>query len=522
MISSSTATTMRNGDEEYRSHEGEHRKNFNASPVRVTKSTVVFALCAALNSCNLGYDIGVSTNAGGLVQRDLGLTNVQRELLVGSLNFWSIFGSIFSHWICDAFGRRRSFQVAAINFIVGSLIMATASGFVVLMIGRFFLGIGVGFGLAIDPLYISEMTPAAHRGQLVTWSEMAINIGIVLGFISGLVFYEVDDNLEWRLMFGMGCILPAILIVVSQVVMAESPRWLVSKGRHEEAKAILRKIYPEEFDIDPIAQDIKDGLERDRIAKDAVGWKMIFFPTPAITRMLVVGVGIAMAQQAVGIDAIQYYLLDVLQESGIQSQKAQLAILIILGVLKLIFVIVGSKLLDSRGRKKLLYISLAGMCGACVLISFSFVGKNQSALAIVGLSLYLSFFSVGMGPVAWLIPSEIFPTTIRAKAMSIATFSNRIIATLMSSTFLSTSNAIGWGPFFIMLAGVCVVVLGFVHFLLPETKGRSLEDMSIYFAEITGDNIVLEAEKQIIAGRHREVGVEMTEKIGDGDRKSVV
>jgi len=465
---------------------------------------MIFALCAALNSCNLGYDIGVSTHAGGLIQRDLGLTDVQRELFVGSLNFWSIFGSMFSHWICDTFGRRRSFQVAAIHFILGVVIMATASGFAVLMVGRFFLGIGVGFGLAIDPLYIAEMTPAAHRGQLVTWSEMAINVGIVLGFLSGIVFYEVDDNLEWRLMFGMGCILPVILIVVSEVVMAESPRWLVSQKRDEEAKAILRKIYPEDFDVNPVAHDIKEGLERDRIAEDAVGLKMIFFPTPAVRRMLIVGVGIAMAQQAVGIDAIQYYLLDVLQESGIQSEKAQLAVLILLGVLKLVFVVVGSKLIDNRGRKKLLFISLLGMCGACVLTSFSFIGGNQGnqpAFVIIGLSLYLSFFSVGLGPVAWLIPSEIFPTIIRAKAMSIATFSNRIIATLMSSTFLSTSKAIGWGPFFLMLAGVCIVVFVFVFFLLPETKGRSLEEMSIYFAEITGDNDMLEAEKQIIAGR---------------------
>ena len=115
-----------------------------------------------------------------------------------------------------------------------------------------------------------------------------------------------------------------------------------------------------DFDINPVAQDIKEGLERDRIAEDAVGWKMILFPTPAIRRMLVVGVGVAMAQQAVGIDAIQYYLLDVLQESGIQSQKAQLAVLILLGVLKLMFVVVGSKLLDTSGRKKLLVISLLG------------------------------------------------------------------------------------------------------------------------------------------------------------------
>merc|ERR1719437_1386 len=155
------------------------------------------------------------------------------------------------------------------------------------------------------------------------------------------------------------------------------------------------------------------------------------------------------------------------------------------------------------------------MCGACILTSFSFIGNSSSAFAIIGLSLYLSFFSVGMGPVAWLIPSEVFPTSIRAKAMSIATLSNRIIATIMASTFLSTTKAIGWGSFFVVLAAVCVVIFAFVFFLLPETKGRSLEEMTLYFAEITGDNDVLEAEKQIISSRQSDGGVEMTEGKGE-------
>jgi hypothetical protein len=176
------------------------------------------------------------------------------------------------------------------------------------------------------------------------------------------------------------------------------------------------------------------------------------------------------------------------------------------------------------------------MSGACVLTSVSFFGNGSNpTFAIVGLSLYLSFFSLGTGPGAWLIPSEIFATSIRAKAMSLASFSNRITATLMATTFLSTANgtyrnasripvfdpycfilivvvlAIGWGPFFVMLAAISVVVLIFLYFLLPETKGRSLEDMSLYFAEITGDNSILEAEKKILSDRHRLGNVEMTE-----------
>ncbi|KAL3917992.1 MAG: hypothetical protein SGILL_004453 [Bacillariaceae sp.] len=341
---------------------------------------------------------------------------------------------------------------------------------------------------------------------------MAINVGIVLGFFSGIVFYGVDDGLEWRLMFAMGTILPVAMIILSRTVMAESPRWLVANGHDGEAMEILRRIYPEGFDVEPVAQDIKEALERERIAENNLGWNMILFPTPAIRRMLVVGVGTAVAQQAVGIDAIQYYLIDVLDEAGLRSDKAQLGVLMLLGMLKLLFIVIGSKLLDRRGRRPLFFVSLVGICASCVVTSFSFFGKNNnnSTFAIVGLCFYLSFFSLGMGPGAWLIPSEIFATSIRAKAMSIATFFNRITATLMASTFLSTANAIGWGSFFIMLGAIALVVLVFVFFLLPETKGRSLEDMSLYFAEITNDSSVLEAEKRVINGRQSTGAVEMT------------
>ena len=144
-----------------------------------------------------------------------------------------------------------------------------------------------------------------------------------------------------------------------------------------------------------------------------------------------------------------------------------------------------------------------GMTFALLMISFTFFSNSNtsSGFAVFGLALYLSFFSLGMGPGAWLVPSEIFGPSIRAKAMSVATFSNRIVATLMASTFLSTANAMGWGGFFLMLAIICILVGCFLFFYLPETKGRSLEDMSVYFAEITNDTSLLDAEARIIQMR---------------------
>jgi MFS family permease len=328
-------------------------------------------------------------------------------------------------------------------------------------------------------------------------------VGIVFGFSTGLILKPIPDGREWRIMFILGAILPVVMIVLVLTVMPESPRWLVQKKREEEAKEILQKIYPDGYNVDPVICDIKEALEREEAAEIGVGWEIIMFPTPAFRRMLLVGVGTAVAQQAVGIDAIQYYLLDILEESGIESDEKQSILLIFLGILKLIFIVVGGKLFDKKGRKPLLLVSLGGMACALLMVSLAFFVKSDlsSGFTIFGLALYLSFFSIGMGPGAWLIPSEVFATCIRAKAMSVATTLNRAAATLMSSTFLSTANALGWGGFFLMLCIICLIVASFLIIYLPETKGRSLEQMSIYFADITKDSTLLDAETKILKRR---------------------
>lgn len=265
-----------------------------------------------------------------------------------------------------------------------------------------------------------------------------------------------------------------------------------------------------DYDVEPVLIDMKEAIEREVQAGKVIGWDMVLFPTPAFRRMLLVGVGMAIAQQAVGIDAIQYFLVYILDQSGIQNRDAQTGILIFLGCIKLLFIIVGGKLFDSKGRRPLFFVSLAGMSAALLMLSINFFGGSHSAgFSIFSLALYLAFFSLGLGPGAWLVPSEVFATSIRAKAMSVATFLNRITATLMASTFLSTANAMSWSGFFFLLSVVCLLVLVFIYFYVPETKGRSLEDMSVYFAEITGDRSILDAEARITRER---LAVEMAEQ----------
>jgi len=361
-------------------------------------------------------------------------------------------------------------------------------------------------GLAVDPLYIAEVTPAKYRGEMVTWAEIALNVGLVFGFSTSLFLSGLENNAEWRVMILLGAILPMVMIVCVFTVMPESPRWLAANGRPEEAREVLTKIYPDGYNIEPILQDIHESLERDSAAENGLGWYIIFHPSPAFQRMLMVGIGTAVAQQAVGIDAIQYYLLDVIEDSGIDSDKKECMVLVFLGIVKLVFVFVGGKLFDKRGRRPLMFASLIGMTIALITVGVALKIDTgiSTATVIVGLAAYLAFFSIGMGPGGWLIPSEIFAISIRAKAMSVATMLNRLTATLMASTFLSTAHAMGFGEFFFLLAFICLIVLAFLYKFLPETKGRSLDDMSEYFAEIMGDQSVLQAEIELVQKREKE------------------
>ena len=194
---------------------GEEDRDGSLTSVPITNSTKLFAFCAALNSCNLGYNLGVIAGAAPLLQSTLNLSNMQLELFIGATDLFSMVGALSSNFVADALGRRWAFRVSAIIFIIGIAIESASFSYATLVTGRALVGLGVGFGLAIDPVYISEISTAAHRGQLVTWSEIAINIGIVLGFASGLFTSTVEEDMAWRIMFAAGVILPCFAIFLS-------------------------------------------------------------------------------------------------------------------------------------------------------------------------------------------------------------------------------------------------------------------------------------------------------------------
>jgi MFS family permease len=288
---------------------------------------------------------------------------------------------MLSPLVTDALGRRSTFFLAALGFIGGIAVMATATSFEILLIARAVVGIGVGIGEAIDPMYISEISPPSHRGFLVSWAEAGVAVGVVLGFTSSLIFWNMDhaSDVKWRCMLALGAVLPCVMLVLIWKVMPESPRWLLCKGKREQAKGILQTLYPPHVDIDHVVETIEESLATEQAASQTVGWtSLLCRPSPAIRRMLTVGIGIAIIQQAVGIDSVMFYLVYVIKNAGIQSELGQTLALIVLGIVKLVFVFVGAELFDKVGRRIMLFISLMGTLVGNMSIAVSVCCANMT------------------------------------------------------------------------------------------------------------------------------------------------
>ncbi|KAM7250983.1 hypothetical protein ACFE04_022866 [Oxalis oulophora] len=473
------------------------------SKPKTNKYAFACAILASLTSILLGYDIGVMSGAVIYIKKDLKISDTQVEILVGILNLYSLVGSAAAGKTSDWIGRRYTIVFAAVIFFVGALIMGFSPNYSVLMFGRFVAGIGVGYALMIAPVYTAEVSPASSRGFLTSFPEVFINSGILLGYVSNIAFSKFSLHLGWRFMLGIGAV-PSVFLAFGVLGMPESPRWLVMQGRLGDAKRVLDKTSNSKEESQLRLSEIKEaaGIPQEcqddvvEVPKQNKGqgvWRELFItPTRTVRHIVIAGIGIHFFQQASGIDAVVLYSPRIFEKAGITSDTQKLIATVAVGFVKTIFILVATFLLDRIGRRPLLLSSVGGMVISLGTLAMGLTIINHSEtklewaiiLCIVSVLAYVATFSIGLGPITWVYSSEIFPLKLRAQGTSIGVAVNRVTSGIISMTFLSLTKGITIGGAFFLFFGIATIAWLFFFTLLPETQGRTLEDMEGLFGNL--------------------------------------
>ncbi|WVZ61883.1 hypothetical protein U9M48_011691, partial [Paspalum notatum var. saurae] len=525
------------------------------------------AFSAGIGGLLFGYDTGVISGALLYIRDDFASVDRQtwlQEMIVSMAVAGAIIGAAIGGWATDRFGRRASILAADFLFFAGAAVMASAMGPAQLVVGRVFVGLGVGMASMTAPLYISEASPARIRGALVSTNGFLITGGQFLAYLINLAFTKAPGT--WRWMLGVAAV-PAVVQFGLMLFLPESPRWLYRKGRAEEAEAILRRIYSA-AEVEREIAELKESVAaeaRERGSSEKLSAATLL-RTATVRRALVAGVGLQVFQQLVGINTVMYYSPTIVQLAGFASNQTALALSLVTSGLNALGSVVSIYFIDRTGRKKLLIISLVGVilslgvltavfhetashspavsaadtghfnsslicpaysaattgggfwdctrclkakstaCGFCasgagnkLLPGACLASGNDTArdachgegrlwytrgcpsrygwLALVGLALYIIFFSPGMGTVPWIVNSEIYPLRYRGVCGGVAATANWVSNLAVAQSFLSLTQAIGTSWTFLIFGGLSVAALAFVLVCVPETKGLPIEEV---------------------------------------------
>ncbi|CAB1111751.1 unnamed protein product [Ectocarpus sp. CCAP 1310/34] len=432
------------------------------------------AACSSLCSILLGYDVGVMSGAKEFIRPDLGLSTVQNEVMVGSLNIVAAFGGLVAGKAADRLGRKPTTALACVVFITGATMMTLSHTFWFLLLGRVVTGVGVGCAMVIAPVYITELAPPDVRGMLVSLTDICINVGIVFGYAASLLCSDVfnSDSAKWRSMIGIG-MLPPLLILACLSLMPESPRWLVAAGRNADALHVLKRVMDDEDDAESTLQTISEATTTTEAT-----WKDVLVPSDrTVKAAMVLGIGLGFWQQASGSEAAVYYTPEVLKDKG-WANRAILRGNMGVGGFKLLGEVVAFMLLDRIGRRPLFLVSSVLVTLCLLMVGFAFLLNWTSMLTLFWLCMFMFTFSLGLGPVTFVVASEIFPVTIRGKAMSVVIFVNRMMSGVIALSYQSMSEAMTPEGSFFFFAALSAISVAFYYFWVPETRGRTLEEIT--------------------------------------------
>ncbi|HLR19262.1 MAG TPA: sugar porter family MFS transporter [Staphylococcus sp.] len=433
--------------------------------MKVNKKLIFFL--GALGGLLYGYDMGVISGALLFIKDDIPLNSFTEGLVVSSMLVGAIIGSGSSGPMSDRLGRRRVVFIIAIIYIVGALILALAPSMEILVLGRLVIGLAVGGSTAIVPVYLSEMAPTEQRGSLSSLNQLMITIGILSSYLINYAFTPIEG---WRWMLGLA-IVPSIILLVGVAFMPESPRWLLEHRSEKAARDVMKLT----FSTTEIDKEIADMKEINRISDST--WNVL--KSPWLRPTLIIGCTFALLQQIIGINAIIYYAPSIFSKAGLGDATSILGTVGI-GTVNVLITIVAIMIIDKIDRKRLLIIGNIGMVSSLLIMAVLIwtMGIQSSAWIIVAcLSLFIIFFGFTWGPVLWVMLPELFPMRARGAATGMAALVLSIGSLLVAQFFPILTEVLPVEQVFLIFAAIGIGALIFVIKYLPETRGRSLEEI---------------------------------------------
>jgi MFS transporter, SP family, galactose:H+ symporter len=380
-------------------------------------------------------------------------------------------GALTGGRLSDRVGRRLTLLMTSIIFIAGAILCAAAPSLGVLVVGRAIVGLAIGLASTTVPVYISEVSPAKARGWQVSLFQLAITIGILCAY---LVDYAFAASAAWRWMLGLAAV-PGAILGLGMLFLPESPRWLAERDNTEAARAVLARIRGTasvQAEMDEICGNLRQAQESGR-------WSDLF--TAAVRPALIIGIGLAIFQQITGINTVIYYAPTIIQSAGISSAAGAILATAGIGLVNVIMTVVSMWLIDRLGRRPLLLTGIAGMIVSLGVLGLAFrVMAGNTALAwvaVVTLMTYVAFFAISLGPIFWLLIAEIYPLKIRGLAQGTSAGANWTFNLLVSITFLTLVEQLGPSWTFWLYGLLAVAAWVFSYYLVPETKGRTLEEI---------------------------------------------
>lgn len=430
-----------------------------------TNKLLLWSLTVALSGFLFGLDVAVISGAEQKIQQLWQLSDAMHGLAIATALYGTVIGALFGGMIADKFGRKRSLFWIGLLFLVSSLGSAMAQDVYVFMIFRVLGGFSIGASSVVSPLYISEIAPPKKRGFLVALFQFNIVFGILIAYVSNYLLGTTGEN-DWRWMLGIVAI-PSLFFTILTLLISESPRWLVlHKGDYTKAKDVLNQIDPST--AEQTLKAIIESKHSERKTKTNFFSKQ--FRWPILLAFL-----LAFFNQASGINAIIYYAPRVFEMTGLGTSSALLSSTGI-GLVNLIFTMIGLSLIDRFGRKLLMYIGSIGYIISLGLMAYAFYSDQYTGMQFF-VFMFIAAHAVGQGAVIWVFISEIFPNEVRASGQSFGSLTHWVFAAIIANAFPWFAGKYGGAPIFLFFCVMMILQLLYVRFMMPETKGVALEDM---------------------------------------------